>query len=116
MQNFVEKFYACVRAGGGSATLFIFDQEGVPMADFMAGIGWIAGTNDDFVGQLNINKATQSNFGFVHVKDGKFQSINGYGIYSDADGFTTYDFTFNGTILKKVSPNLEAVGCATYTP
>jgi hypothetical protein len=116
MQNSTEKFYACVRAGGASATLFMFNKEGNPIADFTATIGWIAGTNDDFVGSMNIDRSTHSNFGFVHVKDGKFQSINGYSAYSDVNGFTTYDFTFNGKILKKVSPDLEAVGCATYTP
>jgi hypothetical protein len=68
------------------------------------------------VGQLNINKAAQTNFGFVYAKDGKFQSINGYGIYSDTDEFTTYDFAFNGKILKKVPSSLEAVDCATYSP
>jgi hypothetical protein len=101
---------------GAPATLFMFDKEGTPIADFRAGIGWIAGTDDDFVGQMSIDKPRQPYFGFVHVKDGKFQSINGYGAYSDVNGFTTYDFTFNGKILKKVSPDLEAVGCATYTP
>jgi hypothetical protein len=94
----------------------MFNKEGNPIADFTATIGWIAGTNDDFVGSMNIDRSTHSNFGFVHVKDGKFQSINGYSAYSDVNGFTTYDFTFNGKILKKVSPDLEAVGCATYTP
>ena len=89
MRNFTEKLYACVRAGGGSATLFMFDKEGTPIADFRAGIGWIAGTDDDFVGQMSIDKPRQPYFGFVHVKDGKFQSINGYGAYSDVNGFTT---------------------------
>jgi len=116
MQNSTEKFYACVRAEGGSATLFMFDREGNPIADFMVSIGWIAGTNDDFVGSMTINKPPQTNFGFVHVKDGKFQSINGYGIYSDANVFTTYDIAFNSKILNRVPSDLEAVGCATYTP
>jgi hypothetical protein len=116
MQNATEKLYACVRAADGGATLFMFDGKGTPIADSMGSIGWIAGTNDDFVGQLVITKAAQTNFGFLHVKDGMFQSINGYGIYSDVDGFTTYDFTFNAKILRKVSSDLEAVGCATYAP
>jgi hypothetical protein len=31
MQNVTEKFYACVRGGGGGVTLFMFDTEGTPM-------------------------------------------------------------------------------------
>ena len=116
MQNVTEKFYACVRAGGGSVTLFMFDKEGTPIVDFRGGIGLIAGTNDAFVGELMLDKAEKRNYGFVYVKDGKFQSINGYGYYSGADEFTTYDFVFNGKILKKVPSNLEAVDCATYSP
>ena len=116
IKNTAEKFYACARAGGGSATLYLFNREGTFIPDFTIHIGWIAGTDDDFVANLNISIPGTTNTGVVRVKDGKFQSINGYTVYSASDAFVAYDIIFNGKILKKVSPYMEAVNCATFTP
>lgn len=116
MKNTTEKFYACARAGGGSATLFLFNREGTFIPDLTIHVGWIAGTDDDFVANLNISIPGTTSTGFVREKDGKFQSINGYTVYSAPDAFVTYDIIFNGKILKKAPRYSEGVNCATFSP
>ena len=113
MKNDTANSYVCMEVNPEEpyyANLFVYDKDGV-YQDLYGRLYWSFGANNDFVGYLEMfsTDGFESDESYVYVKDAKFQSINGIGIYSASTKYSTYNFIFNGRIVRNLP--FEGVSC-----
>jgi hypothetical protein len=112
--NTKKQFYACMMVDPANAdriSLSLYDKNGV-YQNIGGYIDWQAGDNNDFVGLLFLAElGSGENTAYVNAINGRFKSINGYGIYTTVGRFSTWDVLFSGKITESVPSGVAAVPC-----
>jgi hypothetical protein len=113
MKNDTANSYVCMEVNPEepyAANLYVYNKDGV-YQNFHGRLYWSFGTNNDFVGYLEMfsTDGFETDESYVYVKDGRFQSINGIGLYSAPTQYSTYNFIFIGKIVR--NPPFEGVSC-----